>query len=160
MPNSDSRDRLTSAEQLAAAGLDGLGGSLGPIVLAWPSLVGERLARVSMPTSLRGGTLRVRCSSASWAQAIAGMELELVHRFDERLGHGVVRRVHARAGSLAPASPPSDPTPAPAPPQLGARDLARLRGLVEHIADPRLREQLYAAAVATERRRRAQARKP
>ncbi|MCB0877839.1 MAG: DUF721 domain-containing protein, partial [Thermoleophilia bacterium] len=63
--------RLISAQHLLSAGLGSVGGDLGRIVGAWPRIVGDRLARCSTPSGLRGGTLRVRCSSASWAQSLA-----------------------------------------------------------------------------------------
>lgn len=144
--------RLRSAQDLLGAGLATIGGDLGRIVGAWPRIVGARLARVSTPSSLKGGTLRVRCASASWAQSLAGSELQLLDRLADELGPGVVTRIHARAGGPAPRLEEEPAPPAPLPPLDPAR-LAQLEQLVAHIEDPALRARLLAAATATERRR-------
>lgn len=141
---------MTPAADLLAEGLGSIGGQLGVIVASWPRVVGARLAAVSTPAGLRDGTLRVRCSSASWAQSLNGNELQLLDRIAEHVGAGVVSRLHARAGGPAPRLEREAPAP---PPPIPPAEEHRLRGLVANVPDPALRERMLAAAIATARRR-------
>jgi hypothetical protein len=143
--------RLTPAASLLGDGLASVGGDLGRVVGIWPAVVGERLARVTTPARLRDGTLQVRCASASWAQTLGGIELQLLERLDRQLGPGRVRRIHARAGGPAPRLEVEKPPPPLAP--LAPGDKAQLEQLVAHVEDPDLRARLLAAAVASTRRR-------
>lgn len=128
-----------------------MGDGFGQVVATFHQVVGPELAKVATPTSLRRGTLTIRCSSASWAQTINMMELDLVERLAPRLGRGRVQRIVARAGG--PPAPVERPQPSPLA-TLDASTEARLQQLVEHIDDPALRERVLAAARAMERRRR------
>lgn len=142
---------MTPAADLLAGGLGSIGGQLGTIVGSWPRIVGPQLAAVSTPAGLRDGTLRVRCSSASWAQSLNGNELQLLDRIAEHVGSGVVTRLHARAGGPAPRLEVEAPPAAPPPITPGEEQ--RLRALVADLPDGPLRERMLAAAIATARRR-------
>jgi hypothetical protein len=142
---------LTPSASLLSGALGRLAGDLGRVVGAWPAVVGAQLARVSTPSGLRDGTLRIRCASASWAQTINGNELQLLDRLERELGKGVVRRIHARPGGPAPQLEP-EPVKELLP-DLDPVATARLEQLVAHIADPELRARLLAAATASARRR-------
>jgi hypothetical protein len=120
------------------------------VVATFHEVVGPDLARVATPTSLRDGTLSIRCSSSAWAQTITMMELDLVERLAPRLGRGVVTRVVARAGGPPPRL---EPQPRPEPPPVDEATQARMEALVAHIDDPELRAKMLAAAIATARRR-------
>ncbi len=147
-------DRLTPAADLLPGGLGSIAGDLGRIVGSWQRIVGPRLAAVSTPASLRDGTLRVLCASASWAQALAGMELDVLDRIAGEVGTGVVTRLHARAGGPAPRLEPEPAPPAQPLADLPEHEQQRLESMVESIDDAQLRARLLAAAVASERRRR------
>lgn len=141
---------MQDASDALRAGLGGLGRGFGSVVATFHEVVGPDLARVATPTSLRDGTLTIRCSSAAWAQTITMMELDLVDRLAPRLGAGVVTRIVARAGGPPPRL---EPQPAPAPPPLDEATTRRLEAMVAGIDDPDLRARMLAAAVATARRR-------
>jgi hypothetical protein len=130
--------------------MGGLGKGFGSVVATFTEVVGPELARVATPTSLKRGTLTIRCSSASWAQTINMMELDLVERLAPRLGRGTVTHIVARAGGPTPAPEPPPKAPLPALPD---SEEARLEQLVAHIEDPALRARVLAAARASERRR-------
>ena len=54
---------------------------LGRLVEAWPSAVGEQIARNAWPARLaRDGTLHVHTSSSTWAFELAQLERELKER--------------------------------------------------------------------------------
>jgi hypothetical protein len=143
--------RFVDGAQALRRGLGDIGAGFGSVVATFHEVVGPELARVATPTSLKRGTLTIRCSSASWAQTINMMELELLERLEPRLGRGTVHRIVARAGGPPPPLERSVPAP------LGELDPAtdeRLERMVEGITDPALRERVLAAAKAMERRRR------
>jgi hypothetical protein len=144
---------MTDSTAALRAGLGAIGNGFGRIVATFHEAVGPDIARVATPTSLRGGTLTIRCSSAAWAQTVSMMELDLLERLAQRLGPGTVTRVVARAGGPAPPRPPASPAPSLGP--LDELDAQRLEQLVAPISDPALRARMLAAATATTRRRAA-----
>lgn len=152
MAQGSRHDKLTPAADFMSGGLGALAGDLGRIVGAWPSIVGGELARVSTPSALRDGTLRIRCASSSWAQTINGNELQLLDRLERALGAGVVRRINARAGGAAPRLEAEPAARAPLA-SLDPAQVAELERLVAGVADPQLRARLLAAATATAQRR-------
>ncbi len=149
LPRRGPQSMRDGADALRAR-LSGLGRGFGSVVATFHEVVGPELARVATPTSLRDGTLMIRCSSAAWAQTISMMELDLVERLAPRLGRGTVTRLVARAGGPPPRL---EPQPAPVPPPADADTTARMEALVAHIEDPELRARVLAAAIATARRR-------
>jgi hypothetical protein len=141
---------MTDGAEALRKGLGQIGRGFGSVVATFAEVVGPELARVATPTSLKRGTLTIRCASASWAQTINMMELDLVERLAPRLGVGKVTHIVARAGGPP---PPLEPAPkAPLAP-IDATTEAQLERLVEHIDDPALRARVLAAAIATQRRR-------
>jgi hypothetical protein len=144
---------MTDSTAALRAGLGAIGNGFGRIVATFHEAVGPDIARVATPTSLRAGTLTIRCTSAAWAQTVSMMELDMLDRLAQRLGPGTVTRIVARAGGPA-------PTPRPDPPQrtldpIDEQEAARLAKLVAPIPDPALRARMLAAATAAARRRAA-----
>ena len=90
------------------ASLDRLTASLGvppPAVLArlfasWPALVGDAVAAHATPRSLRQGTLVVAVDDPAWATQLRWLEADLLARFADVVGEGVVTgmRIRARGG--------------------------------------------------------------
>ena len=144
--------RMQDGSAALRAGLGSLGQGFGSVVATFHEVVGPEMARVATPTSLKAGTLTIRCSSAAWAQTITMMELDLIDRLAPRLGAGTVTHVVARAGGPPPRLEPDAPAP------LQPVDPAtqhRLEAMVAGIDDPDLRARMLAAAIATARRRAA-----
>lgn len=48
------------------------------VVLAWPQIVGEEIARHSAPVSLEHGTLTVKCGSTAWMKQLDLMRVDLL----------------------------------------------------------------------------------
>jgi len=151
MARSGRHTRFIDGSRALKSGLGQIGAGFGSVVATFHEVVGPDLARVATPTSLKRGTLTIRCSSASWAQTINMMELDLLERLEPRLGSGKVTRIVARAGGPP---PPLEPTPIAPLGDLDAGTEQRLERMVAGIADPALRERVLAAARAMERRRR------
>ena len=122
------------------------------IVTRWPEIVGEKLARASVPESIRCPqgkkqdgvlTLTVRGAHAAMLSHITPEIIERVNRF---FGYAAVARVAIRQGDIAPrAAPRPRPAPQPVPAELGQS--------LRTIGDPELKAVLeaLAAGVATPR---------
>jgi len=78
----------------------GLGGpdatSLSGLFGRWAELVGPQLAAHARPLSLTSGVLVVAVTEPGWATQLTYLESELLGRFREALGDGVVDRVEVR----------------------------------------------------------------
>ena len=59
----------------------------------WSDIVGEHVAEHAEPTSLKGGTLRVRTDSPVWATEIGYLSTQIKQRVAEVVGAGVVTEV-------------------------------------------------------------------
>ena len=62
---------------------------------AWPKLIGDRLAAVCRPASLRGSELVVEVLDKSWQDALRGIAAELAARLKSQTA-GEVRTVSIR----------------------------------------------------------------
>jgi len=78
----------------------GLGGpdasSLSGLFGRWAELVGPQLAAHAHPLSLTSGVLVVAVTEPGWATQLTYLESELLGRFREALGDGVVDSVEVR----------------------------------------------------------------
>ena len=123
------------------------------IVSRWPEIVGERLARASMPESIRfpvgqkqDGTLTL-CVRGAHAPMMQHVIPEIVERVNRFFGYAAIARVTIRQGEIAapvPRRAPASFQPRAVPVEMG-------EGL-KAIADPELRavlESLAAGVAAT-----------
>jgi predicted nucleic acid-binding Zn ribbon protein len=62
----------------------------------WAEIVGPQLAAHARPLSLSSGVLVVAVTESGWATQLTYLEGELLSRFREALGEGVVDRVEVR----------------------------------------------------------------
>ncbi len=117
------------------------------VVSRWPEIVGERLARVSGPESIRFPhgkraegvlTLIVGGAHATMMQHVAPEIIERVNRF---FGYAAVSRVVISQGEVRRAARPETPVPVAAP--LSAEMSDSLRAII----DPELKAVLEALAV-------------
>jgi hypothetical protein len=115
------------------------------VVTRWPEIVGERLAAVSAPESIRfpagkkeGGTLSLTVRGAH-AAMMGHVTPEIMERVNRFFGYAAVARVTIKQGDVARAAPRrAPPSLAPAPVELGAS--------LKTIADPELKAVLEALA--------------
>jgi hypothetical protein len=66
------------------------------LALAWPDVVGEKVAANTRPVQLRQGRLVVSASSSAWAQTLQFMSTTIMARLNDRLGEGTVQQVAFR----------------------------------------------------------------
>ena len=71
-------------------------GSLGGLFGRWADIVGAQLAAHARPVSLSSGVLVVAVTEPAWATQLTYLEGDLLGRFREALGDGVVERVEVR----------------------------------------------------------------
>jgi len=92
----DPRPLKASLDQVARS----LGGpdsrSLSGVFGHWADIVGPQLAAHARPLSLSSGVLLVAVTEPAWATELRYLEGELLGRFSEVLGDGVVERVEVR----------------------------------------------------------------
>lgn len=130
-------------------------GEIGAVVAAWPSAVGDEVARNAWPARLsRDGTLVVHTGSSAWAFELTQLEQVVRDRLAAALPGSAIGRLRFAPGSL-----PEPPSPAaeshraaPAQPSPEARSEAeRVTALID---DDELREAVArAAALSLERAR-------
>jgi Dna[CI] antecedent, DciA len=119
---------------------------IGRIADAWPSAVGEQIARNAWPARIaRDGTLHVNASSSAWAFELTQLEATI----REKLGELAPPKLRFAPGPLPePLTTAEDASPAPAP---EPSDADRVRGteLAAAIADEKLRNLVARAATAS-----------
>jgi predicted nucleic acid-binding Zn ribbon protein len=71
-------------------------GSLSGLFGRWAEIVGPQLAAHARPLSLSSGVLVVAVTEPGWATQLTYLESELLGRFRDALGEGVVERVEVR----------------------------------------------------------------
>jgi predicted nucleic acid-binding Zn ribbon protein len=59
---------------------------LAAVQLAWPKAVGAAIDRVASPVSEKDGEITVACASASWAEQLDLLQIELLGKLKTALG--------------------------------------------------------------------------
>lgn len=123
--------QLIDATTVLEARFGRLGGGFGTMLEAWRVAVGPAMARFTMPTSVSGGELRVRCADASWTSEVLHQSPEILVRLRAQLGHRAPDRIKPTTGRI-PDTAAANPTPTPPQLQpLPSRDAAAIRAVVE-----------------------------
>ncbi len=77
------------------------------LLAAWPTIVGERIARYSTPLDIEDGVLTLRADNAVWRQELTLLLPEIIRRYNELCGADAVREI--RWSHRAPRRPRLDP---------------------------------------------------
>lgn len=64
--------------------------AVGSVMARWEELVGREIAAHCVPESFRETTVLVRCDSTAWATQLRLISPDLLRRFEQELGAGVV----------------------------------------------------------------------
>ena len=115
---------------------------------AWPSAVGEELARRTELVALEAGTLRVRVPDARWRKVLHRMRSDILARLYVVAGEFAPRRMgfmEAPLGSVAAQAPNAIRQASPTPRTATAASPS-LRLAAEVIADPELRARFLESA--------------
>ncbi|MBX3498423.1 MAG: DUF721 domain-containing protein [Alphaproteobacteria bacterium] len=113
------------------------GTALASLLAEWPLIVGDELARVSLPDRLTGTTLRLLVVPSA-ALVMQHDAPRIVARINAYYGRPAVGRISLVQGPLPAAAPPRRP----ARPALAADRQAALRAATEGIDDDRLKAAL------------------
>ncbi|MEI9987687.1 MAG: DciA family protein [Aliidongia sp.] len=134
----------SAVAKIAAPVLGRRGFGEAQVILQWPAVVGELLARDSLPIKLafpRGdrldGTLHLRVAAGA-ALEIQHLEPLIVERINGFFGYRAVARLAIRQGPLPRKAEPRAPKPRP----LARSETAALERRLEEVKDPELRAAL------------------
>jgi hypothetical protein len=125
-------------------------GAMAEIVRAWPSSVGDSIARNAWPARVsRDGTLHVATSSSAWAFELGLLEADIRERLEGALGTDSPPRLRFAPGRLP--EPPREPggerrIKPPEPTLAQEREAASLAAPIE---DENLRKVVAKAAAAS-----------
>jgi predicted nucleic acid-binding Zn ribbon protein len=125
----------------------GPGPGMPALVAAWPSAVGDTIARNAWPARIgRDGTLVVHTSSSTWAFELTQLASNLLDRLAETLPAECPTGVRFVPGRVP--EPPAPPATEPRRPPInvGSEERRRAGELAEAIADDELRERVARAA--------------
>lgn len=135
--------------RLAQSG-SGQGLALTEITAAWPSAVGEAIARNAWPLRIgRDGTLHVAASSATWAFELDRMAAEIIVGLAAELGDTAPAKLRFRPGPVP--EPPAEVASPPSAeaPEISPEAAAAAASAAAAIEDPELRELVARAARAS-----------
>jgi predicted nucleic acid-binding Zn ribbon protein len=83
----------------------------GQVWSRWVEIVGDSVARHAEPSSLKGGVLRVRADSPSWASEIGYLKDEIRTAVNRAVGLELVKEIRVWSGPGSPRPPRSTPAP-------------------------------------------------
>jgi hypothetical protein len=125
-------------------------GTLGPIVAAWPSAVGEAIAANAWPARVaRDGTLHVAAASSAWAFELTQLEAQVRERLSAALGDAAPPRLRFAVGPLPERGREVVDEVRRTGPKVSAAERAEGERIARKIADSDLRELIARAAAAS-----------
>jgi hypothetical protein len=125
-------------------------GSMVGIVRAWPTAVGETLARNAWPARLqRDGTLLVHTVSSIWAFELDRMAVEVLERLRAEAGDDTPAALRFTPGPVPEPPGPEAPESGRRPPDVRSEDAAEAVRIAAAVADEELRALVARAAAAS-----------
>ena len=109
---------------------------------AWPTAVGEELARRTQVVALDRGVLRVMVPDIRWQRSLLRVRGDILSRLRTVAGRAAPRTLGFVTGPLADLAPRSEPLP----PAKDAETPAAVRDAAASIPDPEIRERFVQAA--------------
>lgn len=131
----------------------------GVIAMEWPQIVGESLAKVTMPERIsypkrdrRDGTLYLKVAGGSFATELIHFEPQLIERINRYFGYQAVSRVQINQGPIS--RPPENQAPKNISAKTGRKlpETTELGGNLSSVSDPELLEALKSLGEAVHRR--------
>jgi predicted nucleic acid-binding Zn ribbon protein len=128
----------------------GPSGAMAEIVRAWPSSVGEAIARNAWPARVaRDGTLHVATSSSAWAFELGLLEADIRGRLTAAVGADAPKSLRFAPGRLPEPEAPTPDREHLRPPRPSADDRREAERLAARIEDENLRKVVARAAAAS-----------
>jgi hypothetical protein len=125
---------------------------LAKLTAAWPSVVGDTIARRAWPLRIaRDGTLHVATVSATWANELTFLADDIVERLRAELGQEAPGRMRCAVGPIpeTTATPRVDENVAGEAPEVPNEVASEAASAASAIDDPELRELVARAARAS-----------
>jgi hypothetical protein len=120
------------------------------LLVAWPTAVGDAVARNAWPARLaRDGTLYVATSSSAWAFELTHLEEEIRKRLFVALGTPPPKRLRFAPGRLAERGRDDASVTTKERPTPGAEERARAARIASTIVDDELRDLVGRAVAAS-----------
>ena len=128
----------------------GPAGAMAEIVEAWPTAVGDSIARNAWPARVsRDGTLHVATSSSAWAFELGLLEADIRARLAAALGADAPQLLRFAPGRLPEPAREPPASAAAAPPEPSAEDHEEAERLAASIEDENLRKVVAKAAASS-----------
>ena len=134
----------------------------GAIAMEWPRIVGDSLAKVTLPEKIsypkrdrRNGTLYLKVAGGSFATELIHFEPQLIERINRYFGYQAVSQIRINQGPITaqPSGAKANITKAmPTPPGQPAEIAAGLKAQLENVRDPELLEALKSLGQAVNNR--------
>ena len=113
----------------------------------WRAIVSPRTLEHARPTSIRGNVLTLTVTDSLWMSELMYFVPDFLTALNESLApEQALARIRLRVGTLPAMPATDDPGPAGHEPVQEAEVSAELRGRLERIEDPELREQMLRIA--------------
>jgi hypothetical protein len=109
------------------------------VILAWPEIAGQVVSSHTRAEAVRDGVLIISADSSPWAQELHMRRQELLGRVAQRIGPGLIRDIHFRAGGARQVRRARPAQPRPAELRLSGRQQRQIAEAAAHIEDPQLR---------------------
>jgi predicted nucleic acid-binding Zn ribbon protein len=109
-------------------------------VSSWPQIAGRVVAAHSRAEAVRDGVLIVATDTAAWANELQMRRQELLELLAGKVGRGVIREIHFRAGARRRGRHGRQPRPRPSEVRLSGRQEKRIAEAAEKIEDADLRK--------------------
>jgi hypothetical protein len=126
---------------------------LAALTTAWPSVVGDAVARHAWPLRIaKDGTLHVATASATWAQELGFLSDEILERLRDHLGPDAPTKVRCAVGPIPEVARSVDeglPAAFPTVDDMPAEVRSAAASAASAISDPELREVVARAARAS-----------
>lgn len=129
----------------------GLGDAVakGAAMQLWPEVVGETVARVTQPETVRGNTLVVTVADSAWLQQLRYMEEPVVEKLNAAVGRPIIEGLYFKVGAIRPE--PQEDEEVEEQAELDPETAAQLEQVVAALEDPELRETLKQILAASMR---------
>jgi hypothetical protein len=125
-------------------------GAMAEIVRAWPSVVGDSIARNAWPARVsRDGTLHVATSSSAWAFELGLLEASIRERLEVPLGADAPPRLRFAPGRLPEPPREAESEGRTGPPEPTPDEEREAANLAARIEDENLRKVVAKAAAAS-----------
>jgi predicted nucleic acid-binding Zn ribbon protein len=108
-------------------------------ISSWPQIAGQVVSGHTQAEAVRDGVLIVATDTSAWANELQMRRRELLELLAAKIGSGVIRDIHFRAGARRRGRRAKQPVPRPSEVRLSGRQEKRIAEAAGKIEDEELR---------------------